>query len=95
MEILIVGAIVVALMVYASTKIKRSAAAAFEEETIETDEYSFVKPEGFLNPVEPEGYLAFYAYSKEYGEEGKAEKLAGQAQEKLGQTKDAVKKAFK
>jgi uncharacterized protein YjbJ (UPF0337 family) len=27
--------------------------------------------------------------------EGKAEKLAGQAQEKLGQTKDAVKKAFK
>ncbi len=27
--------------------------------------------------------------------EGKAEKLAGQAQEKLGQTKDTVKKAFK
>ena len=75
MEILIVGAIVVALMVYASTKIKRSAAAAFEEETIETDEYSLVKPEGFLNPVEPQDYLAFYAYSKEYGEADKAEKL--------------------
>ena len=75
MEILIIGAIVVALMVYASTKIKRSAAAAFEPETIETDEFSLVKPEGFLAPVENEDYLAFYAYSKEYGEEGKAEKL--------------------
>ncbi|MCS4245648.1 uncharacterized protein YjbJ (UPF0337 family) [Rhizobium sp. BIGb0125] len=27
--------------------------------------------------------------------EGKAEKLAGEAQEKLGKTKDTVKKAFK
>jgi hypothetical protein len=101
MEILIVGAIVVALMVYASTKIKRSAAAAFEEETIETDEFSLVKPEGFLNPVETEDYLAFYAYSKEYGEEGKAEKfrqsliklkiLAGRSLTEIG--KD-VKKSF-
>ena len=75
MEILIIGAAVVALMVWASTKIKRSAAAAFEEESIETDEFSLVKPEGFLNPVENEEFLAFYAFSKEYGEEDKAEKL--------------------
>lgn len=75
MEILIVGAIVVALMVWASTKIKRSAAEAFEEEAIETDDFSLVKPEGFLSPVENDEYLAFYAYSKEYGEEEKAEKL--------------------
>ena len=75
MEILIVGAIVVALMVWASTKIKRSAAEAFEEEAIETDDFSLVKPEGFLNPVENDEYLAFYAYSKEFGEEDKAEKL--------------------
>jgi hypothetical protein len=75
MEILIIGAIIVALMVYASTKIKRSAAEAFEEETIETEDFSLVKPEGFLNPVETEEYLAFYAFSKEFGEEGKAEKL--------------------
>jgi len=74
MEILIIGGIIVALMVYASTKIKRSAAAAFEEETIETNEFSLVKPEGFLSPVENEDYLAFYAFSKEFGEEGKAEK---------------------
>ncbi len=74
MEILIIGALVVALMVWASTKIKRSAAEAFEEETIETDEFSLVKPEGFLNPVETQDYLAFYAFSKEFGEEDKAEK---------------------
>jgi len=75
MEILIVGVIIVAIMVWASTKIKRSAAEAFEEETIETDEFSLVKPAGFLNPVENDDYLAFYAYSKEFGEEESAEKL--------------------
>jgi hypothetical protein len=74
MEILIIGVIIVALMVYTSTKIKKSAAAAFAEETVETDEFSLVKPEGFLSPVENEGFLAFYAYSKEYGEEENAEK---------------------
>ena len=75
MEILIIGGIIVALMVWASTKIKRTAAAAFEEEAVETEEYALVKPEGFLAPVEPEDFLAFYAYSKEFGEEGGAEKL--------------------
>jgi hypothetical protein len=75
MEILIIGAIVVALMVYVSTRIKRQAAEAFEEETIDTNEFSLVKPEGYLSPVENEDFLAFYAYSKEFGEEEKAEKL--------------------
>lgn len=74
MEILIVGGIIVALMVYASTKIKRSAALAFEEETIETDEFYLVKPEGFLNPIGNVSEFAFEAYSKDYGEE-EAEKL--------------------
>lgn len=75
MEILIIGGIIVALMVWASTRIKRSAAAAFEEETIETGEFALVKPEGFLNTVEPPDFLAFYAYSKEFGEEEAAEKV--------------------
>jgi hypothetical protein len=75
MEILIIGGVVVALMVWASTRIKRSAAAAYEEEAIETEDYALIKPEGFLAPVEPEDFLAFYAYSKEFGEEGGAEKL--------------------
>ena len=61
-------------MVYTSTKIKKSAAAAFAEETIETDEFSFIKPGDFLSPVKNEDFLAFYAYSKEYGEEENAEK---------------------
>ena len=74
MEILIIGSLIVALMVYASTKIKRSAAQAFEEETIETDEFYLVKPEGFLNPIGNASEFAFEAYSKEYGEED-AEKL--------------------
>ncbi len=76
MEILIIGVIVVALMVWASTRIKRSAAEAFEEEAIDTDDFSLVKPEGFLSPVENDEYLAFYAYSKEFGEEDKAENCA-------------------
>ena len=75
MEILIVGVIAVALMIYTSTKIKKNAAAAFAEEKIETDEFSLLKPEGFLNPVENKDYLAFYAYSREYGEEDAAEKV--------------------
>jgi hypothetical protein len=75
MEILIVGVIIVALMIYTSTRIKRQAAEAFEEETIDTQDFSLVKPEGFLSPVENQDFLAFYAYSKEFGEEEKAEKL--------------------
>lgn len=101
MEILIVGAIIVALMVYASTRIKRSAAAAFAEETFETDEFSLVKPEGFLNPVENKDYLAFYAYSKEFGEEDKAEKLRQSliklkilAGRSLAETSRDIKKSF-
>ena len=75
MEILIIGGIIVALMIYTSTRIKRNAAAAFAEEAVETDDFSLLKPEGFLAPVETQDFLAFYAYSKDYGDEGKAEKL--------------------
>ena len=67
MELLIPGLILVALMVWASTKIKKSAANAFEAETIETESYSLKKPEGFLH-VLVDSEHEFYAYSKEYGE---------------------------
>lgn len=67
MEILIPGLILVALMVYVSTKIKKNAAQAYERETIETPEFSIVKPEGFICPVDFDEQLAFAAYSKEYG----------------------------
>ena len=67
MELLIPGLILVALMVYASTKIKKSAARAYESETIEAPEFSITKPEGFICPVDHNEELIFAAYSKEYG----------------------------
>ena len=67
MEILIPGLIIVALMVYASTRIKRSAAAAFDSEAIETDEFVINKPEGFLNNLNGDPKFALEAYSREYG----------------------------
>lgn len=67
MELLIPGLILVALMVYASTKIKKRAAAAFEPEAIETEHYLLNKPEGFLHVIGDPDH-EFAAYSKEFGE---------------------------
>ncbi|HEX8637602.1 MAG TPA: hypothetical protein VF692_06045 [Pyrinomonadaceae bacterium] len=75
MEILIIGGILVALMAYVSTRIKKSAASAYEAETIETAEFSLVKPEGFISPVGNASAFAFEAYSKDFGESDEAEKL--------------------
>lgn len=69
MEILIPGLILVGLMVYASTRIKKTAAAAFEAETIETQDFVIQKPEGFLNVVGGDTKYAFEAYSKDFGVE--------------------------
>lgn len=68
MEILIPGLILVALMVYASTKIKKRAAAAFDSEDVETDSYWLRKPEGFLHVVGSTEH-EFEAYSKEFGDD--------------------------
>lgn len=67
MEILIPGLILVALMVYASTKIKRSAARAYEEEKIDHERFSLIKPEGFIEPIRSEAEPAFLAYTKDFG----------------------------
>jgi len=67
MEILIPGLILVGFMVWASTRIKRNAARAFEEEEIETEEFTLVKPEGLLSKVDPPDGKLFFAYSKDYG----------------------------
>lgn len=66
MEILIPGLALVALMVYVSTRIKRSAAKAFDEEVVETDEFAITKPEGFIMPAGAKN-VSFAAYSKEFG----------------------------
>ncbi|HTH52148.1 MAG TPA: hypothetical protein VL501_09455 [Pyrinomonadaceae bacterium] len=67
MELLIPGLVLVAIMVWASTRIKRNAAAAFDAETVATDDFSVDKPAGWLSVVEPrDGYL-FEAYTKDFG----------------------------
>ena len=71
MEFVIPGLILVALMAWASTRIKRSAAAAFDAETIETDEFRIHKPEGFLHVLNDNSGLAFRAYSKDFGSVGR------------------------
>lgn len=69
MELLIPGLIIVALMVYASTRIKRTAAAAFDEETIETDDFVIKKPSGFLHNLNGDPKYVFEAYSKGFSED--------------------------
>jgi|SRR5215203_3724684 len=66
MELLIPGLLLVALMVWASTKIKKTAADAFEPEFIETENYSLQKPDGFLHVIGDEEH-ELKAYSKEFG----------------------------
>ena len=68
MEILIPGLILVALMVYASTRIKRNAAAAFEAETIESDEFVIQKPAEFLHNLNGDPRYVFEAYSRDFSE---------------------------
>jgi len=68
--IIVVGLLIVALMVYTSTRIKRTTAAAFEAETVETDEFVVNKPDGFLHVLNGDPQYAFEAYSKEFGGPG-------------------------
>lgn len=73
MELLIPGLILVALMVYASTRIKRVAAEAFEAESIEKDSFTIEKPVGFLNVIEPRSPLLLEGYTKEFGVEDRSD----------------------
>lgn len=68
MEILIIGGIVVLIMVFVSTQIKKSAAQAFDREIIETADFSIVKPEGFMSPLRESSNFLFEAYSKDFGD---------------------------
>ncbi|MEP6848940.1 MAG: hypothetical protein ABI999_08785 [Acidobacteriota bacterium] len=70
MELLILGVILVALMAYASTRIKKNAAKAFDQELVEADDFSLLKPEGFLNKINGvDPRYVFQAYSKEFGKD--------------------------
>lgn len=68
MEILIIGGIFVLIMVIVSTKIKKHAAAAFQPETVEKEDFIIEKAAGFLYPLRDEPDFPFEAYSKMYGE---------------------------
>jgi len=70
MELLIPGLILVALMAYVSTRIKKSAARAFEAEQVTGDGFSLEKPDGFLVRTGGEAFLLFDAYSKNFGTGG-------------------------
>ncbi|MCU1287779.1 MAG: hypothetical protein JWN60_8 [Acidobacteria bacterium] len=67
MEILIIGGALVALMVYVSTKVKKSAESAYERELFETEKFSIIKPENFINPLNENSEYVFTAYSKDFG----------------------------
>ena len=67
MEIFIVGVMVVALMVYVSTRIKKSAAQAYEPETIDAEDFTINKPAGFINPVNDDSAFVFEAFTKDFG----------------------------
>lgn len=71
MELLIPGLILVALMAWASTRIKKNAAAAFDAETVDTEQFVIRKPDGFLHVLNDSSGLAFRSYSKEFGKVGK------------------------
>ena len=95
MEILIPGLALVALMVYVSTRIKRSAAKAFDEEVVETDDFTIKKPEGWFIPTDTTD-LAFAAYSKEFGtgDAGSVRLVSAELKIYDGTTPDAVRDAI-
>ena len=73
MELLVPGLILVALMVWASTRIKKNAAAAFDSETVDDERFTICKPEGFLHVLNDTSGLAFRSYSKEFGKIGEVD----------------------
>ncbi len=68
MEIIIVGVLFVALMVYVSTRVKRAAAQAYEPETVEKGDFRIEKPAGFMYPLNAETEFPFEAYSRQFGD---------------------------
>lgn len=68
MEILIIGLIIVALMAYTSTKIKKAAREAYQSETLTGEGFSIVKSEGYMVPGRDErSPYEFEIVSKEFG----------------------------
>lgn len=56
-------------MAYVSTKVKRAASEAYEQENVETEYFRLIKPEHFIIPVKDVSEFVFEAYSKDFGED--------------------------
>lgn len=69
MEIFIVGIIIVGLMVYVSTRIKKESKRAYERETFETNEFRIIKPDEFIVPIDENSPYVFEARSRDFGTE--------------------------
>lgn len=80
------------IMIVVSTRIKKSAARAFEREIIETADFKVVKPEGLMHPIRDASEYEFEAYSKDFGDEG--ERNVWQAQVFLTVSADSNFAAF-
>lgn len=69
MEIWIIGVIIVGLMIYVSTRIKKVSKQAYEREEFESEDFRIIKPSDFLIPVEEDSPYVFEARSKDFGAE--------------------------
>lgn len=67
MEIWIIGIIIVGLMVYISTRIKKASKRAYESEVFETEYLKITKPEEFIIPIVEDSPYVFEARSKDLG----------------------------
>jgi hypothetical protein len=88
MEFLIPGLLLVAFMVWASTKIKRKSAEAFAAELIETKYFRLKKTQGFLNVLGPDGGLILDIYSRSFITSGKKDFRAATIQARLLEPSD-------
>jgi hypothetical protein len=71
---MIIIAVFIAVLLTISSRIRNAASRAFEREEVETDEFSLVKPEGLIYPINAKSAYAFEAYTKDFGK-GDAEDL--------------------
>lgn len=81
-------------MVWASTRIKRNAAAAFEAETVDNEHFAIRKPDGFLHVLNDDSGLAFRSYSKEFGKVGDRDvrRATIEIERNVGTTVDEMKR---
>ena len=58
----------IALLLFISTRIRKSASAAFVPETINKNDFVIFKPEGYLTPIDEVTDYPFEAFTREVGE---------------------------